>query len=444
MSANNYWLKNGIIILLQNFGGVVFGTLSFYFLVRVLSKDDYGVWVIFLSIVNIVELAKNGLTQEATIKYLSSANKADKLRITTASFFISIVVTLFLSLVIIIFAPFFAKLWHSEELPQMLYVSIFMYLAGGILAQINYSEQSNLSFRGNFYSFLSRQIVFFLYVAISFFLSLKITLTSLAAVQAFSVIVAIIVAYLMSKKYVKFTKKIDFLWVKKLFHFGKYSFGTGLTTVLSSSIDQMMLGNMLSKSASGSFNVAVRITNLADIPVSAMASVAFPQSARRIEKEGDAAVKYLFEKTVGVTLSILLPIILGINIFAELVTHIIAGHKYDDAIPLLRIILVACIFYPYGRQTGTMLVASGKVKINFYLMLINTFTITVSNYFLITHFGMIGAAYATLLSVLIGVLISQIVLFRFFKVNFLNTWIYAFRFYPEFYNTHVKKVKNDN
>lgn len=275
-------------------------------------------------------------------------------------------------------------------------------------------------------------------------MNVKITLTSLAIVQALSVVVAIVVAYKMSKKYVKFTKKIDFFWVKKLFHFGKYSFGTGLTAVLSSSIDQMMLGNMLSKSASGSFNVAVRITNLADLPVSAMASVAFPQSASRIEKEGHTAVKYLYEKTVGVTLSILLPIVLGINVFAEFVTHIIAGHKYDDSIPLLRVILLACIFYPYGRQTGTMLSASGKVKVNFYLMLINTFIITISNYFFITYFGMIGAAYATLLSVLIGVFISQTILYKFFGVSFLNTWIYAFRFYPEFYHTHVKKGKNNH
>lgn len=439
MSTKNYWIKNGLLSLLQNFSGVLFGFLSFFLLVRVLSKEDYGLWGIFLGIINIVELSKNGFTQEATIKYLSSANRADRRKITTASFVISIGITLFLSVLILIFSPYLAKIWHSTELVPMLYVSIIMFFVGGILAQINYAEQANLSFRGNVYSALSRQLILFLYIGICFLLKYPITLVSLAIVQVITVIIATFIAYFMSRKYLRFTYRIDRAWIKKIFNFGKYTFGVGLTSVLSGTIDQMMLGSMLSKSASGSFGVAVRITNLADIPVSAMASVAFPQSSLRIEKEGPQVIKYLYEKSVGVILAILVPAIIFIYLFADFIIFIIAGDKYDDAIPLLRVILLTCVFFPYGRQTGTMLTASGKTKINFYLMLINTCLLIVLNYFFIKQFGMIGAAYATLIAAVIAFSLGQIVLKKHFNINFINPWKYAVKFYPELYRTYFKK-----
>ena len=439
MSDKNYWIKNGILNLIQNFSGVILGFLSFFLLVRVLSKEDYGLWGIFLGIINIVELSKNGFTQEATIKYLSSANRVDKRKITTASFAISIGITLFLSLLIIIFSPYLARLWHAKELVPMLYVSIIMFFVGSILAQINYAEQANLSFRGNVYSSLSRQIILFIYIGTCFLFKLPVTLISLAIVQVVTVIVATGIAYFLSRKYLKFTYRLDKAWLKKIFNFGKYTFGVGLTSVLSGTIDQMMLGSMLSKSASGSFGVAVRITNLADIPVSAMASIAFPQSSLRIEREGPQVIKYLYEKSVGVILSILVPAIIFIYLFADIIIFIIAGDKYHDSIPLLRVIMITCIFFPYGRQTGTMLTASGKTKINFYLMLMNTCVLIVLNFFFIKQFGMIGAAYATLIASVIGFCIGQTVLKKHFNINFINPWKYAIQFYPELYKTFFHK-----
>ncbi|MCH5597911.1 hypothetical protein [Niabella ginsengisoli] len=77
---SNYWLKNAAITIFQNSSSLVLGFLNFYMLIRLLSPDDYGTWIIFISIITVVELSKNGLTQEATIKYLSGANFNDKKR----------------------------------------------------------------------------------------------------------------------------------------------------------------------------------------------------------------------------------------------------------------------------------------------------------------------------------------------------------------------------
>ncbi|GAB3429614.1 flippase [Niabella aquatica] len=442
MAHKNYWIKNGLINVIQNFSGQLLGMLSFILLVRVFSKEDYGIWVIFLSIVNIIELSKNGFTQEATIKYLSSANRADKLRITTASFVINIVLTVILCILLLLCSNLFISLWKSTELVKMLYISIIMFFVSGILAQLNYAEQSNLSFRGNFYSFLTRQLLFFLFIGYCYVTHYQLTLTALAIAQTVTVVIATLVAYLLNKKYIKFTYRIDMGWVKKIFHFGKYTFGIGLTSVISGSIDQMMLGSMLSKAASGSFNVAVRITGFADIPITAMASIVFPQSALRMERDGVGAVKYLYERSVGVILGILTPCVILLFFFSDYLLFVMAGHKYDDALPLLKITLLTCILYPYGRQAGTALASAGKVKYNFVLMIINVAVLIILNYFFIKSFGVIGAAYATLISSIIGLTLNQIVLYKLFKINVVNPWIYAVHFYGEFINLYIRKKRS--
>ena len=103
MSQKNYWLKNAIITVFQNGSNLVLGFLNFYMLIRLLSPNDYGTWIIFISIITIVELSKNGLTQEATIKYLSGADVLNQKKIITGSFVINILTSTFFTVLFLIF-----------------------------------------------------------------------------------------------------------------------------------------------------------------------------------------------------------------------------------------------------------------------------------------------------------------------------------------------------
>jgi lipopolysaccharide exporter len=74
--------------------------------------------------------------------------------------------------------------------------------------------------------------------------------------------------------------------VKKLFHYGKYVFGTNISSMIYTSIDQMMLGYLMPVSAVAIFNTANRVTNFVEVPLSSVAAIVFPQSAKRIETHG--------------------------------------------------------------------------------------------------------------------------------------------------------------
>ena len=435
----HYWLRSGLLNVLQNFSGVFFGFASFYFLVRVLTKEHFGTWTLFMSITTILEIIRSGLIQNALIKYISSSKKEQHPEIISASFTISGLLTLACIVANFIFAQQLAALWKSPELVHMLYTYNILFFFTGILTQFNCVEQANLSFSGIVLTNFIRQFSLFSYILIYFIAGFKIQLVNLIYVQIFSVALSCIIAYFHVKPHFSISLKLYPEWIKKLFNYGKYAFGTSISSILSGTIDQMMLGALLSTAASGAFNIAVRITNLFDIPTNAVAAIVFPQSAKRMETEGKEAIKYLYEKSVGTILAILVPGLFVLYFCSGYVVHFIAGAKYEDSVPLLRVTLLYCLFIPYGRQFGTILDSIGRTKLTFYIVLITASLNLGLNYVFISRFGVIGAAYATLVSNIVGFAIGQYILKKELQVNVFRTFAYAYAFYPEVYNKYVLK-----
>lgn len=439
MTKNNYWLKSGTLNLMQNGLTVLLGFLSFYFLVRILDVDDYGAWILFLSATSIIELTRNGLTQDALVKYLSSAEEGDKVKINAAALSINAITTIIIFALIFVFAGWFGHIWKSDKIVVMLHLYTITFLFSGLQSFFNCNEQASLNFTGVFYSNIAKQFVLFAYIFYRFITKTPTDIINLTITQMVGTVIAAVIAFLYARKKMKFNFVLEKEWLKKIFNFGKYTFGTAINTFLGSSIDQMMLGSMLSKSASGIFNIAVRISSLINIPTITIATIVFPQSSRRIQQEGDQSLKHLFEKSVGVTLAILLPLLIGTFAFSDYIIPIVATDKYVQAIPLLKITLLSALFTPYALQSGIILTSAGKTKFNFYLTAISATVMIALNYFFIRSFGIIGAAYATLLSNMIGTSIALFYLKKNYNVNFFSPWIYAFKFYPEFYYTYIKK-----
>jgi O-antigen/teichoic acid export membrane protein len=440
-AQDNYWLKSGLINIVQNFSGVILSMAGFLILVRLQTKYDYGTWGIFLQTVTILEIFRNGLIQNALIKFISSSDRSQHSDIVSASFTISSILTGFCIILNIIFAETLSRLLNAPELVSLFYLSNIVFLFSGILTQFNCIEQANFSYTGVFVSGLTRQFFFFTYLLYVFIFDKKIDMLTLVYVQIVSVLLGLGVSWLFVKKYIDFSYRFSKAWIKKIFHYGKYSFGTSISTILSGTIDQWMLASLISPAASGSFSIAIRVVNLIDIPTSAVATIVFPQSAKRMETDGLDAIRYLYEKSVGTILAILIPAVTFIYIFDSYFITLLAGDKYADVVPVLNVTLLYCLLIPYGKQFGSILDSIGKTRLTFTIVLISATTNLVLNFFFIKRFGIIGAAYATLLSNIIGFAIGQVILRKEIGVNLFHTFIYAYLFYPEFFKKYILKKK---
>jgi lipopolysaccharide exporter len=438
MNSNNrhYWLRSGSYTLAMNIQSLLFGFGGFYMLVRLLDKHSFGIWVLFVATTTIFDMARSGLIQNALIKFLSHSSEEEGHDIVSASFFLSGVLMIACILVNIIIAPYLAGLWHYSGLVLMFYTFNIVYLFQGLLSQFQWIEQARLSFKGILITNTIKQGGFFFYILACFVFHFNILLMNLIYAQAICAFLGSVVEYFFIKKYLFFSFKINKAWIGKLFGYGKYVFGTSISSVLANTINQMMLGALLSPVAAGVFNVAARITNLVDIPTTALSTIVFPQSAKRFATEGHNAIKYLYEKSVGTVLAVLIPCLLILFLFPGFVVGIVAGRNYADSIPVVKIIALACLFNPFGLLFGTMLDSIGKPKVNFIILILFTILKLALNLVLIKLYGVMGAVYATLIADLVVFVAQVIILRKELGVNVFNTFTYAVRFYPEFFRNY--------
>lgn len=434
-----YWIRAGFFSLLQNLSGVFFSVGSFYILLRILGPDEYGVWVLFMVTTTILETIRGGLIQNALIKFLAAEDKTEHHKIIAASFTISGILSLICILLILGFGNILSAIWKAPELVKIFNIYCITFIISGILTQFNCILQANLQFRSIFLSSFIMQSAFFTYVAICYAFNFNISLINLVYVQIGTNTIGALIAFLLVEPHLSISFKFYSDWVKKLFNYGKYAFGTSVSAILSVTVDQMMLGAILSPVQAGAFNVAVRITNLLDIPTNAVAVIVFPQSAKRVVTEGKEGIKYLYEKSVGTLLALLVPGVLFLYLFSDFIVTLIAGTNYKDTIPLLHITLLYCLFTPYGRQFGNILDSIGKTRLTFFVVLLVTSINIGLNYLFISRLGVLGAAYATLAAHIIGFFIGQSILSKELNVSIKNTIIYAWEFYPEFFRKYLKK-----
>ena len=442
MNAENkhYWLKSGTFNLILNIQNLVFGFGGFYLLIRMTDKHVYGIWTLFIATTTIFETARNGLVQNALIKYLSASDRKEHPDIISASFVVSGLLMIACIALNVGLAHFLAHLWNFPELTNLFYMYSIVYLLQGILLQFQWIEQAYLSFQGVLLTSIIRQGGLFTYIFYCFAFHVDVKLTNLIYAQGLSALLGLIVEYFFIRPHMTLSRKIHWDWVKKLFNYGKFGFGTYFSTMLSGTLNQVMVGTFLSPEAAGTFNVALRITNLADIPANAVSVIVFPQSARRFEQEGNDAPKYLYEKSVGVILAMMVPCLLFFYVFLDYVVNIIAGKTYAETIPLIKITIITCLLNPFQRMFGIILDSIGQPRVNFIITALFTVANLGLTYFFLEWYGVMGAVYATLLADIIFFIIMQVILRRRLRINCFNTLIYAVKIYPELYETYVKPI----
>ncbi|MCC6725605.1 MAG: flippase [Saprospiraceae bacterium] len=442
--SNSYWLKSGFYTLSEKAASLLFGFGGFVLLVRVLpDKESYGAWVLFLSIVSVIEVGRIGLLQNALVKYLSVEQGDEAGRITTASLVLNGLLTAIIVLVCLGLSPLAAKVFKADDLAHLLKIYCLTTVALIPFYQCNYIQQANLDFKGIFWSNVVKGGILFFFILYLFIGKKEIELTWLAFTQVVAAIASSIVSWLFARRYAKFSRKIDWAWVGKLFAYGKFVLGTNISTQLYKTVDKLLLGSLPGggKAAVAVYDAAIRISNLTDVPTASMASMLFPQSSRRMQ-EGNGAVKQLYEKAVGAILAFMLPCIAVVMVSADWLIYLTAGKEYAEAANLLRVTILFGLFLPYAVQFGTVLDSTGKPHINLLYTLFSLVLTAILNFLMIPKLGAMGAAIGTLIAYAITFIVMQFYLHKTLNVNPLNPFRYMVDFYGKLYHFVKQKINN--
>ncbi len=437
-----YWLRSGFFTLVERFALQALGMGTVMILLRAFAQhqETYGVWVLYTVVAAFLEVARNGLIQNALVKYASGATEDNYRRIGTASFVLNIAVTLAVNGVLLLMASWLSTVLKAPGLAPLIRIYAVANLAMTPLTQFNIVQQANLNFKGPLYANLTRQLLFFGFVAFTYWSGRRLILEQLAWMQVIAAFVGSLVAYRHARPYLRLSPSLDLVWMGKLARFGVFTFGTNLGAMIYKATDRFMLGILMptqlaAMRAVALLDPALRITGIMEIPIHAMATIVYPQGARRLRSGGTKAIQYLYEKSVGTLLALLLPLCIVVLLVPGIFITFLAGSEeaFAGASDILRVTILYTLFVPFGRQFGTTMDVLGKPSWSFGFVLASTMTNIVSNYFFIRAYGVIGAAYGTLLTHFVKFIAQQIALNHFIGVRTLRVFGYTLLFYRQLF-----------
>lgn len=441
MSPKNYWFVSGFYSIGSKVGTLLFGFGSFFILVRGLEKTQFGIWALFLTITTLIETSRNGLIQNALIKFLHSNSEDLRDRIITSSWFLNISFSIIITLLLLLFAQPVSDLFNSQELSTMFWWYILTLLQLVPISQFNYLQQAHFSFSGIFWTISVRQGSFFIIVLLTFLFDYRLSLVELVKLQTVCTGVSLIVAYLCARSFLTSKLVWDWVIIKRIFSFGKYVMGTNLFSLAYKSTDQMLVGYLTNPVSVAYYNSAIRVSNLIEYPSSSVAEIVYPKTTRQYEYDKEKASKYFYEMGVGLTMTLTLPVVIFTLIFADTIVFLIAGPEYAASADIMRITILFGLFTPFSRQFGAAMDSSGRPHINFFVLVISFLLNFLTNYIGISHHGVLGAAYGTLASYIVMGIASYIIMYKIFGVSFKNVIQQMFGFYFKLFIFFKEKIK---
>jgi O-antigen/teichoic acid export membrane protein len=435
--SKDSWLKAGSFSLLANIAQLGFNFLAFLVLVRILSQDDFGVWVLYLTLTSFAEMTRIGFVQNGFVKFYSASNDRERKEWISTAFVLSTLVGLVGALFLWGLSFVLADLWSADILTQIVPWYIIYAFLFGSLKLTEFIQIAKQDFRGVFVANVLYGIFFLGGILYYWYFELNIALYRLIIFQSIAALVALVFILLYQTSYFQFgVFNRIFFW--KLFHFGKYVFGTNFSSMLFNRMDVMMLGAFINPIAVSLYNVASRVNNYMEIPMNSLAQVIYPRIAER-QKEGLIEVSKLYEKSVALLFLISMPIAIFVFLFAEPIIIILAGQEYLEATIVLKLLVLAGLIKPWGRLFGITLDAIGQPVLNFKMLIVSLFFNISLNATLIPIMGLEGAAVATLLAIWITIILGQFLLSKRLKINHFN----IFRLMIEYIQsvTTILKIK---
>lgn len=427
------WLKPGLYTTFDKVSVVLLGLINFLILARMLPKGEFGVWVLFTTLVSLLEIMREGFIKNSFIAHFASCDPLKRDRIASASFFLNAVYSVGISALLLVVAVPLENFWSASQLSALLKIYVITNLIFVPFSHYEYVQQSVLEFKGIFFSHLTRSAIPAIFIVIFFVSGSVVSLPLLAwimlAAHLAGAMVSVFYGMRFGHRYVRPEGKI----IRDIFDFGRFTFGSNLSSLVVRNTDSWMLGRIISMEAVAAYNPAIRVANLVEIPTLTAANLAFPKLAEHYNKDNPAYVRWLYERSLGFVMAITVPALLVMFFFSDWIVIILAGKKYAEYGYLLQITAFYCLFIPFARQFGILLEAMRKPQIGFVFMLASAIINIVLNYIFIIRFGVAGAAYATLCTYLIRFVVQQFVLHKMFNVNTARIFKYAYSFYAEGY-----------
>lgn len=383
-------------ILGANVFNKLFGLTASVIIVRILTKEDYGYYGWAYNIVSIFLLFSGLGINQGVLQYCSENIDDDKKK-KYYKFGITygLIVNIIITIILIIYSVFFPL---SIEAARWVLVSL------SLIPTFECAYQFSLSFlrskkQNKLYSRVIN-IQSFGHLVWMIGGALLWGLKGYIAGYYLSYICSIIYSLIASKDDLNDILKTKLLSVKDATGFIKYSlvcaFNNGMSHLLYV-LDVFLIGIVIpSAETIASYKASTQIPVAMYFLTTSIIVVVYPYFAAHFE-DSRWVKKNGYRLLVGMA-ALNIPIGLCMFFCAPIIIRLIYGVNYFDSVPVFRVATVSYIVCTVLKiPCGNMLAMVRKVNVNFFIDMISGVSNIILDIILISNFGSLGAAYATLI-----------------------------------------------
>jgi O-antigen/teichoic acid export membrane protein len=401
--------------LAGNVANAILGFGSIALIARLLSTEEMGAWVMFMTAYILADLLRAGIIHTSLVRFAASSEKEHFAEVSGSGWMISIITTIILSVTTIGISLVFGDKITNQGIRLFLE---WYWLAALTTLPFNYAAwllQAKSGFEKVLYIRLLNQLSFITCILIALITehnSVEIVLGGFI----FSGLLPSTISLWAGWSMIGTVRYASRKMIRDLFNFGKFSMGTLMGSNLLRSSDTLIIGFLLSAREVALYSVPLKLIEVIEILLRSFVASAMPVLSKLKGVEHKAELKAVYYKYTGLLSLILIPIILGCILFADSLVVLLGGEQYKESANILRILAVYAAFLPLDRFSGITLDIIGKPYLNFIKVILMLAVNVGGDIIAIHYFGNIGSvATVSILTFLTGVIFGN-----YFLKQYLN------------------------
>jgi O-antigen/teichoic acid export membrane protein len=414
--------------LMANGMMAAFGMITLSILYRHLSVVDIGIYIFFLAIIGLIDTLRAGFLTIAFVKFFSGTERERGLTVAGSAWFIALVIS-GIFLVFNVPTYFISKYVSDEGLALFLKYFALISIITLPCFMADCVVQASKRFDRLLWLRIFTQGSYTLCIFVLAFLG-KITLTSVLYTYILSNLFASLMVLILNWTMVSALKHADKPTISELFHFGKYSMGTNISSNLFGVTNTFIINFLIGPAALAMYNLGGKLLQIIEIPLLSFATSGMPLLSSYYNKGDKEGMMYTLKKLIGMLTIVLVPVVIIANLFAEPIMHLIGGKGYvsNEAPNLFRIFITIALLYPADRFFALGIDVIHQPKINFYKILVMLIVNVIAVFIGISLYHSIySIAIAGIAPTLVAIIMTYGPLNKYSKFSFFSIYSIGFK-----------------
>ena len=356
------------------------GFLGSLVIIRLLPENEYGILSIVMSVCAIFLPFSGFGSNQILLRYGSISEKENKQNLSSYLFFKGIFNEIIL---IVIFVGI--SLFYTPKYAIFIIIFLFFEIRiMGFYLSNHIQTYYSISGKNDIFAKVSNAI------NIGGFI-LLLVLTYLFKFYGYLLAIALIpyLSLFWLKKEMFSAKRIVYDNKKEIWRFGIFTAATSVISETLFSLDVMLLGFLMNENAVANYKVAILLpSNITVLAISFMQSD-YPLLSKNYQNKN--FLKSYIKNYYKIFIPICILILGFFYFFKDLLLKVFFGTNYSDNSNLMMILLLGFTFGMLSRNLfGNLLPAVGKIEVNTWVSILSLIILSVTAYFLVNTFGILG------------------------------------------------------